>query len=277
MGGPEGNSAHFICGFLGWDARALQPAAGGSAPRHSDQQSHRRRARGVCAVRAWRESKGPRMGAQAVLSRLSELMFVDVVRRYLRDPAGRTEPTGWRALRDPFVGRALAAFHRNPSRAWTLESLARTVGLSRSALTEALPASSSAIHPCNIWRAGGCSWRANYLLSRHGKRRGDRRPGSATNPRRHSAAVCSRKRSACRRGASGERSATSRSDSGSAPLPAPPGASAGTRFDRFQVSRSKLTAPQDDRQLTPVIDEVPRARAAPMRCTIREFRRPSMA
>jgi AraC family transcriptional regulator, alkane utilization regulator len=70
-----------------------------------------------------------------VLGRLSELMFVDVVRHYLETlPADRT---GWLAgLRDSFVGRALSAFHRDPSRDWTIESMAKTVGLSRSALAE---------------------------------------------------------------------------------------------------------------------------------------------
>jgi len=62
-------------------------------------------------------------------------MFVDVVRRYLETlPADRT---GWLAgLRETFVGRALTALHRSPEHAWTLESLAREVGLSRSALAE---------------------------------------------------------------------------------------------------------------------------------------------
>ena len=81
------------------------------------------------------ESKEPRIGGECVLGRLSELMFVDVVRRYLESlPAERT---GWLAgLRDPFVGRALTALHGSPARDWTLESLAREVGLSRSALAE---------------------------------------------------------------------------------------------------------------------------------------------
>ena len=75
------------------------------------------------------------MGGQCVLGRLSELMFVDVVRHYLETlPPDRM---GWLAgLRDPFVGRALAALHRTPAKSWTIESLARNVGLSRSALAE---------------------------------------------------------------------------------------------------------------------------------------------
>jgi AraC family transcriptional regulator, alkane utilization regulator len=74
-------------------------------------------------------------GGPGVLGRLSELMFVDVMRRYLETlPADRTD---WLAgLRDPLIGRSLAAFHRSPARAWTIESLARHVGLSRSALAE---------------------------------------------------------------------------------------------------------------------------------------------
>jgi AraC-like DNA-binding protein len=81
------------------------------------------------------ESKQPRIGGEGVLGHLSELMFVDVVRRYLETlPAAATD---WLAgLRDPLVGRALAALHRYPARPWTLQSLARAVGLSRSALAE---------------------------------------------------------------------------------------------------------------------------------------------
>jgi AraC-like DNA-binding protein len=49
-------------------------------------------------------------------------------------PADRT---GWLAgLRDPFVGRALTAFHRDPAADWTIESLAKSIGLSRSVLAE---------------------------------------------------------------------------------------------------------------------------------------------
>jgi len=81
------------------------------------------------------ESRAPRPGGESVLGRLSELMFVDVIRRHLETlPADRT---GWLAgLRDPSVGRALAALHRSPAHAWSLNLLAREVGLSRSVLAE---------------------------------------------------------------------------------------------------------------------------------------------
>jgi AraC-like DNA-binding protein len=84
---------------------------------------------------AMAEANQRRPGSEAVLGHLSELMFVDVVRRYLETlPSDRT---GWlAALRDPFVGRAVTALHRSPAHQWSLESLAREVGLSRSALAE---------------------------------------------------------------------------------------------------------------------------------------------
>jgi AraC-like DNA-binding protein len=62
-------------------------------------------------------------------------MFVEVVRGYLASLSA--EQTGWLAgLRDPTVARALALLHEQPNRPWTLEELARQVGLSRSALAD---------------------------------------------------------------------------------------------------------------------------------------------
>lgn len=62
-------------------------------------------------------------------------MFVEVVRRHLRSlPA---EDQGWLSgLRDASVCRALGLLHQQPARAWTLESLARETGISRSMLAE---------------------------------------------------------------------------------------------------------------------------------------------
>jgi AraC-like DNA-binding protein len=132
--GDQGEPTRFVCGFLGCDARPYNPllTALPRVFRVSDQ------AGGSLAayVRfALAESKEPRMGGQGVLGRLSELMFIDVVRRYIESlPSERAD---WLSgLRDPFVGRALTALHRDPARDWTIESLARHVGLSRSALAD---------------------------------------------------------------------------------------------------------------------------------------------
>ena len=93
-----------------------------------------RRARRVFPA-ALAESKSSRMGGADLLGRISELMFVDVVRRHLESlPADRMN---WLAgLRDPYVGRALMALHAHPARDWTLELLAQEAALSRSAFAE---------------------------------------------------------------------------------------------------------------------------------------------
>jgi AraC-like DNA-binding protein len=81
------------------------------------------------------ESRSPGPGGEGVLSRISELMFVELVRRHVEGlPPNRS---GWLAgLGDPHVGRALTALHASPGDAWTLEQLARAAGLARSSLAE---------------------------------------------------------------------------------------------------------------------------------------------
>jgi AraC-like DNA-binding protein len=135
MMGPEhAHPARIVCGFLGCDARPFNPLlAALPATLHVSDRGDG--ALGELVRFAVAESKDPRIGSECMLGRLSELMFVDVVRQYLESlPMDRTN---WLAgLRDRFVGRALAALHSSPARGWTLESLARDAGLSRSALAE---------------------------------------------------------------------------------------------------------------------------------------------
>ena len=81
------------------------------------------------------ESSTERPGGESLLAKLSELLFVDALRRYVESlpPNGK----GWLAgLRDAHVGRALAMLHSDPRRSWTVDELAREVALSRSALAE---------------------------------------------------------------------------------------------------------------------------------------------
>lgn len=134
VGSTTDESAQFVCGFLGCDARPFNPLLT-ALPRVVHVRGATNGAIGAFVQVALAEAREPRPGGQCVLSHLSELMFVDVVRRHLETlPADRT---GWLAgLRDPAVGRALAALHRSPARDWTLESLAREAGLSRTALAE---------------------------------------------------------------------------------------------------------------------------------------------
>jgi len=76
-----------------------------------------------------------RPGAGSMLTKLSELMFVDALRRYVEGLP--SDGKGWLAgVRDARIGRALALLHGEPARAWTVDELARAVALSRSALAE---------------------------------------------------------------------------------------------------------------------------------------------
>src|SRR5207249_739722 len=82
-----------------------------------------------------RESSASRPGTESMLAKLSELMFVEAMRRYAESlpPQGK----GWLAgVRDAHVGRALALLHVELGKAWTVDGLAREVALSRSALAE---------------------------------------------------------------------------------------------------------------------------------------------
>jgi AraC-like DNA-binding protein len=85
--------------------------------------------------RTVRDSRaGTQPGAGAVLGKLSELLFVDAIRAYLDGAPGHE---GWTAgLRDGTASRALALIHGKPEARWSLESLARAVGVSRTALAD---------------------------------------------------------------------------------------------------------------------------------------------
>jgi AraC-like DNA-binding protein len=76
-----------------------------------------------------------RLASSSVMSRLSELLFVEAVRQYSLILG--SEEVGWlRGLKDPYVGRALAVIHRDISAPWSAASLASEVALSRSAFMD---------------------------------------------------------------------------------------------------------------------------------------------
>jgi AraC-like DNA-binding protein len=131
--GGGGAPAHLICGFLGSGdvhnpvistlPRALKLDVREAASRDWIEASMRYAAH---------ELAEGRLGSSGMLSRLSELLFVEAVRSYASTLS--EQDVGWlRGLRDPYVGRALALIHRNLDTVWSAESLAREVALSRSA------------------------------------------------------------------------------------------------------------------------------------------------
>lgn len=135
-GGPD--RSRIVCCFLGCDERPYNPLLS-ALPRtiHLSAAGHDAASGWLATLLniAVRESGSARAGRDNILSRISELMFVEAIRRYIEaQPPGQT---GWLAgLRDPVVGQALAALHSDPGAAWTVESLARAVGASRSVLAD---------------------------------------------------------------------------------------------------------------------------------------------
>jgi AraC-like DNA-binding protein len=126
-----------VCGFFGCTARPFNPLLA-SLPRMlraSDRAGPRQGWLSRFMEVAQAESRSPGPGGEGMLSRLAELLFLELIRRHLEElPPSRT---GWLAgLRDPHVGRALAALHAEPGAPWSLEALARAAGLARSSLAE---------------------------------------------------------------------------------------------------------------------------------------------
>ncbi|HOX27171.1 MAG TPA: AraC family transcriptional regulator [Candidatus Krumholzibacteria bacterium] len=137
LDGGGRDRATIACGFLGLDAKPFNPLLA-ALPRVlrvpgtalGDDSWVTTFFRAVVM-----ESNQKRPGGEAVLERMSEMLFVEVLRRYV--DALPPEQTGWLAgMRDPAVGRALSLLHERPADAWTLDRLSAEAGLSRSALHE---------------------------------------------------------------------------------------------------------------------------------------------
>jgi AraC-like DNA-binding protein len=136
MGGG-GEVTKFICGYMTCEPLMGQVFLGGLPP--ILKVSIRDDASGKWLENSLRYSvdtvDATMPGGEVVLAKLSEVLFVETLRRYIA--LLPQQQTGWLAgVRDPEVGKALALLHRNPAAPWTIASLANEVGLSRSVLAE---------------------------------------------------------------------------------------------------------------------------------------------
>lgn len=132
LGDQGARVTSFVCGFLGCDRRPFNPLLS-ALPRQMHIRGIANSWMGGLTRQLIEESRQRYAGGDTVLTRLAELMFIEVLRRYLVDlPPGQT---GWLAgLRDEVVGAALTLLHSRPGHAWTLDDLAREVASSRSNL-----------------------------------------------------------------------------------------------------------------------------------------------
>ncbi len=135
--GGGGATTRLVCGYLACEARLAEMLLAGLPPLL--KVNVRGSNAGIwleASVRyALAEARSPRPGGSGVLAKLSEVLFIEVLRLYMNEQ--REGRTGWLAgVGDRIVGSALNALHARPAHAWTLEELARTAGTSRSVLAE---------------------------------------------------------------------------------------------------------------------------------------------
>jgi len=130
--GPRVTS--FFCGFLGCDRRPFNPLLE-SLPRVMHMPGMSNPWLSGFTRQLTEESRLGRAGVDSVMTRLAEVMFIQMLRVYLETlPPGQT---GWLAgLRDEVVGKALALLHDDPARRWSLNELARETSSSRSSLSQ---------------------------------------------------------------------------------------------------------------------------------------------
>jgi AraC-like DNA-binding protein len=128
FGPADAERTRFVCGFLGCDPRPFDPLLD-ALPRLLHVRSIEGRLKDLVDL-ALAADDG--VGAASVRERLSESMFIETVRHHV---ASLRPDAGWLAgLRDPVVGRALALLHGDPAQPWTVKSLAKRAGASRSVL-----------------------------------------------------------------------------------------------------------------------------------------------
>jgi AraC-like DNA-binding protein len=135
--GGGGLKSRFICGYLVCDPQISQAFLGGLPPfihvniRDDDHGQWLENTLKFSVAQAAHSEAG----AEAMLTKLSEVLFAEILRRYLRQlPEGET---GWLAgARDPDIGKALSLLHQRSAEPWTVATLAQEIGLSRTVLSE---------------------------------------------------------------------------------------------------------------------------------------------
>jgi AraC-like DNA-binding protein len=135
--GGGGEPTRIVCGFLGCDKLDGNPLAEALPPLIKFDTRHGAAGAWIRSTLEFAASEvaSRRSGSEAMLAKMSELLFVEAVRTYVETLSDKQ--TGWLAgLKDPHVSRALSLLHGRVAHAWTVDDLGREVGMSRSALAD---------------------------------------------------------------------------------------------------------------------------------------------
>jgi AraC-like DNA-binding protein len=171
--GGGGAATKLVCGYLACDSRLAKMLLAGLPPlvRVNVRGSNAGAWLEASVRYALAEARSPRPGGAGVLAKLSEVLFIEVLRLYMNEHSGESR-TGWLAgVGDRIVGAALNALHKRPAHDWTLEELARSAGTSRSVLAERFQhlVGASPIQYLTQWRmllASNLLTRSNAPLAR---------------------------------------------------------------------------------------------------------------
>lgn len=136
-GGPDEDSpCRLFCGHFEFDTGAIHPLLT-SLPKAIHLPAARTlKAEGLDAVMRFvgAEALGDKPGGSAIVRRLTEILFIEVVRAFVEragDAAGCLA-----AVLDPKLSRALSVVHADPARPWTVEAMAAEAGMSRTVFAE---------------------------------------------------------------------------------------------------------------------------------------------
>jgi AraC-like DNA-binding protein len=152
--GGDGLPAQLLCGYFTFDRSSLHPLLsalprvihlrGGELPQASWLQT--------TLQFMQHETQAARPGAEAVVNRLVGVLFIQMVRRYFEQHPQKAGVLA--GMADRHVGKSLALLHKAPQSSWTLESLAREVGLSRSAFATRFHqlVGQTPMHYLTVWR-----------------------------------------------------------------------------------------------------------------------------
>ncbi|HLI83878.1 MAG TPA: AraC family transcriptional regulator [Bryobacteraceae bacterium] len=135
--GGGGQLTNFVCGYMACDPLLSEVVLAALPPMFSVNIAQDSAGQWLAnSIRfSVREAGGPGPGSDVVLAKLSEVLFIETLRRFVRDLAD--EQKGWLAgARDPVIGEALALLHKNPAHSWTVANLAHQVGASRTRFAE---------------------------------------------------------------------------------------------------------------------------------------------
>ncbi len=132
--GGGGDPAHIVCGGIRFEhpaARHLIDSLPSLIHIEANRSVRSDWIRSTLELLA-EETRNPRPGSEAVISRLCDIVIIQAIRSWI--DTNRAAQTGWLgALQDEQVGAAIGRIHADPSHPWTVALLADEAAMSRSA------------------------------------------------------------------------------------------------------------------------------------------------